>query len=163
MCVDLCSMFALMVLRSMSTKNATLYDTDFHAWANEQAALLRAGRLSEADVENIAEEIESMGRSERSELVNRLTVLLVHLLKWRYQQALRGRSWALTIEQQRIQLGRHLARNPSLKSHMDEAMLDAYQDARIEAERQTHLTRSTFPVASPFTFDDAMNADFWPD
>ena len=56
----------LMVLRSMSTKNATLYGPDFYAWANEQAALLRAGRLSEA-VENIAEEIESMGRSERTD------------------------------------------------------------------------------------------------
>ena len=156
-------MIALMVLRSMSTKNATLYDTDFYAWANEQAALLRAGRLSEADVENIAEEIASMGRTERSELVNRLTVLLVHLLKWRYQQALRGRSCALTIEQQRIQIGRHLARNPSLQSYRDEAMMDAYQDASIEAERQTHLTRSTFPVASPFTFDEAIHPDFWPD
>jgi Domain of unknown function DUF29 len=153
----------LMVLRSMSTKNATLYDTDFYAWANEQAALLRAGRLSEADVENIAEEIESMGRSERRELVNRLTVLLVHLLKWRYQEGLRGRSWRLTIEQQRIQLGRHLAGNPSLKSQLDEAMTDAYQDARIEAERETHLPRSTFPPTSPFTFDEATNPDFWPD
>src|SRR5689334_13690461 len=104
----------LMVLRSMSTKNATLYDTDFYAWTAEQAALLRAGRLSEADVENIAEEIESMGRSERRELVNRLTVLFVHLLKWRHQPGLRPRSWALTIEQQRIQLGRHLDHNPSL-------------------------------------------------
>ena len=152
-----------MVLRSMSTKNATLYDTDFYAWANEQAALLRAGRLSEADVENIAEEIESMGRSERRELVNRLTVLLVHSLKWRYQEGLRGRSWRLTIEQQRIQLGRHLAGNPSLKSQLDEAMTDAYQDARIEAERETHLPRSTFPPTSPFTFDEATNPDFWPD
>ena len=74
----------------MSTKNATLYDTDFYAWTNEQAALLRAGRWSEADVENIAEEIESMGRSERRELVSRLTVLLMHLLKWRFQPTLRG-------------------------------------------------------------------------
>jgi hypothetical protein len=156
-------MIALMVLRSMSTKNATLYDTDFYAWSAEQVTLLRAGRLSEADVENIAEEIESMGRTERNELVTRLTVLLVHLLKWRFQQGLRSRSWALTIEQQRVQLGRHLARNPSLKSHLDEAMLDAYQDARIEAERQTHLTRSTFPIASPFSFDEVMHPDFWPD
>src|ERR1700677_2702094 len=121
----------------MSSKNATPYDTDFYAWANEQAALLRAGRLSEADVENIAEEIESMGKSERRELVNRLTVLLVHLLKWRYQSSLRGRSWALTIEQQRLRLGRHLSQNPSLKSQMDEALVDAYEDARIDAERET--------------------------
>ena len=147
----------------MPSKNATLYDTDFYAWANEQAALLRAGRLSDADVENIAEEIESMGRSERRELVSRLAVLLTHLLKWRFQPELRGRSWTLTIEQQRIQLDRHLGENPSLKSQIQSAMRDAYQDARVEAERETHLPRSTFPKDCPFTFDDAMNPDFWPD
>jgi hypothetical protein len=147
----------------MSTKNATLYDTDFYAWANEQAALLRAGRLSEADIENIAEEIESMGRSEKRELISRLTVLFTHLLKWRYQQGLGGRSWSITIEQRRRRVARHLTDNPSLKSRLDEAMADAYQDARIEAERETHLPRSTFPPASPFTFEEAMNPDFWPD
>ena len=63
------------------SKNSTLYDTDFYAWANEQAALLRAGRLSEADIENVAEEIESMGKSEKRELISRLTILLLHLLK----------------------------------------------------------------------------------
>jgi hypothetical protein len=65
--------------------NAHLYDDDFYAWANEQAALLRAGRLSEADLEHIAEEIESMGRTEKRELISHLTVLLGHLLKWRYR------------------------------------------------------------------------------
>jgi Domain of unknown function DUF29 len=65
--------------------NRQLYDHDFYAWANEQAGLLRAGRLSEADIEHIAEEIESMGRTEKRELISRLTVLLLHLLKWRYQ------------------------------------------------------------------------------
>jgi|ERR1700722_16878120 uncharacterized protein DUF29 len=147
----------------MSTKNATLYDTDFYAWANEQAALLRAGRLSEADIENIAEEIESMAKGERRELISRLTVLLVHLLKWRYQPGLRGRSWQLTIEQQRLHLQDHLAENPSLKSQLDEVMVSAYRHTRIDAERETHLQRSTFPVDCPFTFDEAMNPDFWPD
>jgi hypothetical protein len=147
----------------MSSKNATLYDTDFYAWANEQAALLRAGRLSEADVENIAEEIESMRKSEKRELVSRLTVLLVHLLKWRYQPGLRGRSWRLTIEQQRLHLEEHIATNPSLRSQLDEVMARAYRYARIDAERDTHLPRSAFPVASPFTFDEAMNPVFWPD
>ena len=147
----------------MSTKNATLYDTDFYAWANEQAALLRAGRVAEADVENIAEEIESMGRSEKRELVNRLTVLLVHLLKWRYQPSLRGRSWTLTIGQQRRRLVKLLDANPSLKSQLNEALADAYEDARVDAERETRLKSSVFPLACPFTFDDAMNPDFWPD
>ena len=86
----------------------SLLRQDFYAWANEQAALLRAGRLTEADIENIAEEIESMGRSEKRELVNRLTVLLLHLLKWQFQPALRGNSWRLSIEKQRYRLEDHL-------------------------------------------------------
>jgi hypothetical protein len=146
----------------MSTKNATLYDTDFYAWANEQAALLRAGRLSEADVENIAEEIESMGRSERRQLISRLTVLLVHLMKWQYQPALRSNSWHRTIEQQRLHLDEHLAENPSLKSLLGEAMATAYKHARVDAEHETGLLRKSFPISSPFTFEEAMNPDFWP-
>ncbi|HEX3994029.1 MAG TPA: DUF29 domain-containing protein, partial [Acetobacteraceae bacterium] len=129
----------------MSTKNATLYDTDFYAWTAEQAALLRAGRLSEADVENIAEEIESMGRSERRELVSRLSVLLLHLLKWRYQPGFRGNSWRLSIEEQRLQLLDHLNENPSLKSQLDNLMRSAYRSGRLQAEKETGLERATFP------------------
>jgi len=147
----------------MATKNATLYDTDFYAWANEQAALLRAGRLSEADVENIAEEIESMGRSEKRELVSRLNVLLLHLLKWRYQPTHRGTSWKLTVEHQRYQLEDHLKDNPSLKSHLAEAIIAAYRLARVDAAQETGLERDLFPPTCPFTFDDAMNLDFWPE
>jgi len=88
-----------------------LYDQDFYAWANEQAGLLRAGRSSEADIEHIAEEIESIGRSEKRELVSRLTEALLHLLKWQYQPALRGNSWRLILEEQRNQLEDHLADN----------------------------------------------------
>jgi Domain of unknown function DUF29 len=147
----------------MSAKNATLYDTDFYLWANEQAALLRAGRLSEADIENIAEEIESMGRSERRELVSRLTVLFVRLLKWRYQSGLRGRSWWLTIERQRLDVRDHLTDNPSLKSQLDEIMIRAYRRALIDVEAETQLHRSLFPLTCPFTIDEAMHPDFWPD
>ena len=143
--------------------NATLYDTDFYAWATEQAALLRAGRLSEVDIENIAEEIESMGRSERRELVSRLTVLLLHLLKWRYQPGLRGNSWRLSIEEQRLRVSDHLNDNPSLKSQLDNAMPGAYRHAQIEATRETGFVRETFPADCPFTFDEIMNPDFWPD
>lgn len=71
----------------------SLYEQDFYAWANEQAALLRAGKLDSADIENIAEEIESMGRSQKSQVINRLTVLLLHLLKWRYQPSFGGNVW----------------------------------------------------------------------
>ena len=79
----------------------TQYDHDFYAWSTEQVGLLRAGRLAEADIEHIAEEIESIDRSEKRELVNRLAALLLHLLKWQFQPGLRGNSWRLSIEDQR--------------------------------------------------------------
>ena len=141
----------------------SLYEQDFHAWTVQQSKLLRSRKLDRADLDNIAEEIESKGRSEKRELLSRLTVLLLHLLKWRFQSAFRGNSWRLTIKAQRRGLRRHLRENPSLKSQLDVAMADAYGDALIEAERETGLAAETFPDTSPFSFDQAIDDDFWPD
>ena len=141
----------------------SLYDRDFYAWANEQAALLRAGRLSEADIENIAEEIESVGRGEKRELINRLTVLQTHLLKWQFQPAFRGNSWRLIIEEQRHRVEDHLGDNPSLKSQLGQAMRSAYRGAANEASLETGLARSTFPSECPHSFEQMMNPDFWPE
>ena len=142
---------------------ASRYDQDFYAWANEQAALLRSGKVAEADIEHIAEEIESMGRSEKRELVNRLSVLLLHMLKWQFQPGLRGNSWRLSIENTRYQLEDHLDDNPSLKSQLDQAVQSAYRRALNEAELETGLARSTFPPDCPYTFDQAMTPDYWPE
>jgi hypothetical protein len=142
---------------------STLYDRDFYAWANEQAALLREGKLAQADIENIAEEIESMGRSEKRELLSRLTVLLLHLLKWRYQPKGRGSSWEASIRIQRRRLARHMADNPSLKAKLPEAIDDAYQDAIIAAAEETKLSESTFPTECPWSYEQISNAGFWPD
>ena len=141
----------------------SLYETDFHAWANQQATLLRAGNLASADIPNIIEEIESMGRSEQRELVNRLVVLMLHLLKWRYQPALRGNSWKLSIREQQLRLAAHLEDNPSLKYKIDLAMSRAYSLALIEAERETGLAEATFPPVCPFAFTQMMDDGFWPD
>lgn len=141
------------------------YDTDFYAWANEQAALLRSGRLAEADIAHIAEEIETMGRAEKRELVSRLTVLLMHLLKWGFQPGLRGRkgrSWRLTIEEQRKEVLNHLADNPSLESRTEEAMAVAYDVAILKAARETGLDKGAFPAVCPWTFEQATS-DFWPE
>ena len=140
-----------------------LYDQDFYAWASEQAALLRAGKLSAADIDHIAEEIESMGKTEKRELVNRLTVLLTHLLKWRYQPGLRGNSWRLTIKEQRLKLSDHLDDNPSLKSVLPAALNNAYRLALVEAERETGLDERTFPAECPWSFETMMDATHWPD
>ena len=141
----------------------TLYERDFYAWANEQAALLRAGKLGDADIDNIAEEIESMGRSEKRELISRLTVLLTHLLKWQYQPERRGKSWSRTIQQQRFRITDHLDENPSLKSQLAPAIRTSFRDARIEAERETDIDQDTFPATCPYTADETMAEDFWPD
>ncbi|MGC8475715.1 MAG: DUF29 domain-containing protein [Acetobacteraceae bacterium] len=142
--------------------NTTLYDRDFHAWAGEQAALLRAGRLAEADIAHIAEEIESMGRSEKRELISRLKVLLVHLLKWRFQPAGRGNSWRLTIAEQRREVADHLDDNPSLRAQLDAAIVSAYGGAILAAARETGLDPAGFPPACPWAFGAIMDAGFWP-
>jgi hypothetical protein len=140
-----------------------LYETDFYAWAQEQAALLRAGALQAADIENIAEEIESMGRSEKRELVSRLAVLLAHLLKWRFQPGLRGNSWRLGIREQRLRIKRHLEDNPSLKALLDAAMVDGYELAVIGAQRETGFGDDSFPDVCPWTFEEIMDESFWPE
>jgi len=143
--------------------NQQLYDQDFYAWANEQAGLLRAGRLSEADIEHIAEEIESMGKTEKRELVNRLAVLLLHMLKWQFQPGRRGASWEVTIRNQRRALADHLDDNPSLKPKLPEAVARAYADARGEAYAETGLPESVFPAQCPWSNDQIMDRDFWPE
>jgi hypothetical protein len=143
--------------------NHQLYDRDFYAWAGEQSGLLRAGRLSEADVGHITEEIESVGRGEKHELVNRLTVLLTQLLQWRHQPALHCTSWRLTLEEQRNRVADQLGDNPSLKSSLGEATVAAYRNAILAAARETGLERSTFPVACSWSFEQLINPDFYPE
>ena len=140
----------------------TLYDTDFYAWSNQQAALLRAGKLSQADIENIAEEIESMGKSEKRELLSRLSVLLLHLLKWQFQPDKRATSWELSVDEQRIQLGIHLQDNPSLKHKLNDTIRDAYRLAILGARRETGLSAAAFPATCPYTFQQMIDPGFWP-
>ena len=147
----------------MPDPTASLYERDFYAWANEQAALLRAGQLSAADVEHIAEEIESMGRTEKRELVSRLAVLLLHLLKWQFQPTHRGPSWRLSIANARDDLTDHLADNPSLKAHLPNAIESAYRRAHRQAAAETGHRETAFPDACPWSFEQMMEANFWPE
>jgi hypothetical protein len=140
---------------------STLYDRDFYAWANSQATLLRSGNLAQADIEHIAEEIESMGRTEKRELVNRLTVLLMHLLKWEFQPLRRSASWQITIRGQRRAILDHMKDNPSLKSQIPEAIGRAYLNAIDDAVLETSLPENTFPAVCPWSFEQMMNEGFW--
>jgi len=141
----------------------TLYDRDFYAWLNEQAGLLRAGRLSELDTQNVAEEIESMGRSEKRELVSRLKILLMHLLKWQFQPSHRGASWRNSINTGRDDFTDLLNDSPSLGSQLPVAMATAYRRARRDAADETQLGSTVFPAVCPWTFDQIADSNFWPD
>lgn len=139
------------------------YVRDFYGWTNEQAALLRAGKFAMADIEHIAEEIESLGGSEKRELVNCLGVLLLRLLKWRFQPKRRGASWEAPIRIQRLNLARHLKANPSLKAKLPEATAVAYQWAVSEAAAETGLAVSKLPANCPWSFDEMTRSDFLPE
>ncbi len=134
----------------------SLYEQDFYQWTIEQANLLKAGALGQLDVTNLIEEMESMGRSEKKELVNRLVVLIAHLLKWDYQPERRGWSWDLTIREQRLKLADHLFDNPSLKAVLGDAIISAYRQAILKAMRETRLCESAFPESCPYTIEQIM-------
>jgi len=140
-----------------------LYDRDFYGWTQAQAQALREGKLQYLDIENLIEEVESMGKSEQRELESRLEVLLMHLLKWCYQSERRTVSWELTIKEQRLRIEEHLSKNPSLKSKIDATNISSYRYATFGAAKDTRLHISRFPSQCPWTFEEIMAADFWPD
>ncbi len=141
------------------------YDTDFYLWSQHQAALLREGALTELDSENLAEEIESLGKSDRRELRSRLEVLILHLLKWLYQPEGRqtGHSWYDTIEEQRRELRLLLEDSPSLRRQVSDLIQQHYAHTRQKAARQTRRTLTTFPLTCPWTEEQVLDEDFWPD
>lgn len=140
-----------------------LYKADFYGWTQQQAELLRAGRLSELDTMNMIEEIESMGGSERRELESRLEVLFVHLLKWKFQPSHRGKSWELTIKEQRRKIARRLDKSPSLKRELSEMANEAYGDAILSAARETGFDENVFPQELPWTLLQAFDDNFIPE
>jgi hypothetical protein len=139
------------------------YDRDLYRWATEQAALLRAGRWAEADILNIAEELDDVGNEQYDKLQSALRIILVHLLKWDHQPDRRSRSWWSSITVQRNHVRRVLAKNPGLKSQVDTAVTEAYEDARIEAAAQTRLDYRGFPERCPYAWQHIMERVIdWP-
>ena len=141
-----------------------LHEQDFYAWTQQQAELLKSNQFTKLDITHLIEELESMSATEKRELISRLEVLLMHLLKWQYQPSFQSRSWVLTIEEQRLQLEDHLQENPSLKNpeHLQASIDKAYRRALIKAERETGLARSVFPKTCPYSFEQMMDMDFYP-
>lgn len=146
----------------MSAKPKSEYETDFYAWAMHTAKLIREHKLSEIDFENVAEEIESMGRSEKHELFSRLIVLICHLLKWQFQPGKQGSSWKETIVEQRSAIEILLEDNPSLRPQLDGQLIRAYQYGRKKAISETGMPNNIFPVACPYILSQVLDYDFLP-
>jgi len=147
------------------TELRLLYEQDYYTWLMRTAELIRQGRFEELDADHLADEIEDMGKSTQRELASRLVVLLSSLLKWQHQPDQRvrhGRSWQLTIKEQRRQLAILLRKNPGLQVLIDESVAEAYGIALLVAARESGLAETVFPAVCPFGFQDMMDEDFWP-
>lgn len=140
------------------------YDEDVIAWANEQARLLRAGRFDLLDIEHLADEVEDVGKSELRELESRMAVLLTHLLKWQYQPERRGRSWEITIRNQRIGISRRLDRTPSLRPWLaDRQWWELmWADALVGFERETGITLNDVPEQCPWILSEILDTGWLP-
>jgi Domain of unknown function DUF29 len=131
----------------------SLYDTDFVAWLEEQAAHLRAGRLSALDIENVAEELEGLMKSQRQQLENRLEVLILHLLKWDHQPIERSNRWRASVAEQRSRIRRLLRDSPSLRQTLEEVAREVYPEAIEQAAIETGLSETAFPPVLPYSLE----------
>ncbi len=140
------------------------YETDFYQWTQQQAELLRQGQFNRVDLDlaNIAEEIESMGKSDRRAIESHLFVILLHLLKWQFQPSRRGKSWRLSIWNGRLDIARLLKDSPSLTPQLSSLATEEYPAARKQAANETGLPLTTFPDVCPFTVEQ-ITGDWWPD
>ncbi|WP_306119698.1 MULTISPECIES: DUF29 domain-containing protein [unclassified Roseitalea] len=139
------------------------FEADYYGWTMDQAAAVRAGRFDLVDRENLAEEIESLGKSEKREIESRLVLVLLHLLKWHFQPDKRKGGWEASIKIHRKRLTKIIGENPSLKHYPAEEMPHAYMEARLAAERETGIAYEAFPEACPYSVAQVLDERFFPD
>jgi len=141
----------------------TTYETDFYTWTQQQADLLRQGQIVGLDLENLAEEIESLGKRDRRDLKSRIVRLTQHLLKWQYQPQRRSDSWLDSITDARTQIELAIEDSPSLKNYPAEQLEESYQRARRQAAKQTNIDISVFPNACPYSLELVLAEDWLPE
>ena len=149
---------------TQSTYIMNTYQTDFYSWTQEQVELIKTGNFAALDCVNLIDEIEELAANKREALKSHFRVLLMHLLKWQYQPGKNfGNSWRVTIEIQRIEIVDLLVENPGLKPEIQKLIYKAYRIARLHAEKETGISRKTFPTDCPWTFEQMIDADFFPE
>ncbi|MBD2653858.1 DUF29 domain-containing protein [Synechocystis sp. FACHB-383] len=139
-----------------------LYQQDRCLWAKTMAILLKERQLEQLDCQNLIKEIEDMGRSQKKSLKRNLEVLLMHLLKWKYQPHKQSNSWRLSIDEHRARILDQFSESPSLKRHFDLVLGGAYERARKEASIETTIDLSRFPKLNPFSKEEILDQEFLP-
>ncbi len=152
-----------MAAKTLKVPVNQLYDEDFAVWTEEMARLLRERRFDEADIEHLAEEIEDMGKRDSREVFRRARLILMHVLKWKFQPEARSGSWMVTINTQRRDLLLVLKDSPSLKRKLRDSAPEVYADAVKDASGDTGLPRRAFPTDCPFPLEDILNSEFLPE
>ncbi|NMF58975.1 DUF29 domain-containing protein [Pseudanabaena yagii] len=150
-------------LATTNLENTSLYDLDYCVWIESMSQFLREGKFTELDIPNLLEELDDMSGSQRDALESNLEIVLMHLLKYRFQPQLRSRSWLLTIFEHRNRLKKAFKRSPSLQRYYQEVFPECYQTARKMASLETGLMMSDFPEISPFTAEQSLDIDYLPD
>lgn len=142
---------------------AKLYDRDFNLWLDKTVSLLKEERFGELDLPNLIEEIEGLNRNNKNAIALDLIIVLLHLLKYKYQPQKRTNSWISSIAEHRDRIEFILEDSPSLKSYIDTMWLKCYEKARRRAAIETGLPINLFPKESPFTPQETLNPDYLPD
>jgi hypothetical protein len=142
--------------------SSVTYEKDFYAWLQETIDLVKAGRLHELDRDILIDELESMGKRDRRELMSRLVILMSHLLKWAYQPERRSSGWIGSIAEQRLQILGQLEDSPSLRTLVPEALHGVYPKAVSLAAKETGLPEAHFPTLCPFSPETILDEDFFP-
>lgn len=138
------------------------YDEDFARWSAEQSELIRQRRFDEVDLENVADEIESLGRSDKREIESRMKVLLVHLLKLKFQPGQGKPGWTSTITEQRRRIRKVIEESPSLTAYPMSVLGEEYEYARGDAAEETGIAVATFPETCPFSIEQVLGLSFFP-
>ncbi len=148
-----------------------LYHQDFDAWIHDQISLLKAGKMDALDTHHLIEELEDMGKNNRRELSSHLKILIAHLLKWQFQlaalsdkwESYEGKSWRLTIIEQRSQIVDLLEDVPSLKRELESTVEKSYPKAVLFAVKETRLAKTTFPETCPYSIQQLLDDEFFPE
>lgn len=134
-----------------------VYESDFFKWTKNQANFLKKQEFSKLDIENLIEEIESLGRTEKRTLESYLEILLMHMLKVKYQPKKHTKSWDLSIKNCRQKFKKVLKQNPSLKPKLPNILKDSYESARLDAALETQLDEKTFPLSCPWSIEEILS------